>query len=538
MANEKERILLVESNPEISSLIARQALGSLGYPVQVVDNAAAAIQQAVNFAPDVVIANLDLPGLSGKDLLVALASQSSEAPVIVVAPKGSESHVIQAFRLGASDYILWPAREAEVVSAVERVLNQVRARRERESLARRLKSTNDELQTRLRELTTIVALGKAVVSLTDQRALFDKLVESAVSITSADAGWLMVREDARRPFLLAAQRNLPPNLTGPINQPWDDGISSLVALSGESLLINGDPLKRFRIARLAAAAMIVPVKIKNEVIGLLAVIRKANQPFQTDSRTLLEAVADYASISLVNASLFRVLEERARQLQSGVQQAELNEAIQETLLRHTVETLLPPLQRTSQALAAESLDRSDQLRIRLDIVQSLQALQWLQPETPAAGETNLNELTRQALARFQPLVRPFGLALMAELSSAPLLTSANPLQTRQMIEALLGYALHTSPDNSQIAVRLAAEREKYARLTLQIQTVNLAAAEVERLFTATLPPALPGRGVPGIDLGLARRVAEANGGRLLAESDPAKGTRLHLVLPLRPAGSR
>lgn len=54
----------------------------------------------------------------------------------------------------------------------------------------------------------------------------------------------------------------------------------------------------------------VPVKLKKEVVGLLVVVRKAPNPFSPSNKTLLEAVADYASISLVNASLFQALEER------------------------------------------------------------------------------------------------------------------------------------------------------------------------------------------------------------------------------------
>jgi FixJ family two-component response regulator len=79
-------------------------------------------------------------------------------PVIVIATKEQEGDVIQAFRLGASDYLRWPVREADVVSAVERVLKQVRSKSERETLSRQVKQTNQELQRRVRELT-IFAVG-------------------------------------------------------------------------------------------------------------------------------------------------------------------------------------------------------------------------------------------------------------------------------------------------------------------------------------------------------------------------------------------
>lgn len=325
MKTTRERILLVENDPEICDVIARQTLHALGYQVQVARLASAAIQDAVGFSPDIVITDLNLPDLSGKDLLVALNSQGVTAPVIVIAQKGLENDLIQAFRLGAGDYLLWPARETEVVAAVERVLKGVRARREREALARQLKQTNDELQQRVRELTTIFAIGKAVTSITNQSDLFEKIVEGAMYVTEAEAGWLLLRDEQRKSYYLAAQRNLPKSLATRVNQSWDDGISSLVALSGETLSISGEPLARFKISQLGQAALVVPVKIKKEVVGLLVVVRKENRPFNSSNRTLLEAVADYASISLVNTRLFLALEDRARALQRSVEASQANE---------------------------------------------------------------------------------------------------------------------------------------------------------------------------------------------------------------------
>jgi two-component system, NtrC family, sensor kinase len=315
----KERILVVESDPKISDFIAEQTLIPLGYRIEIARVAGEAIQRSAQFAPDLIIANLNLPGLSGKDLLVALSSQGIDVPVIVIAKKGAESDLIQAFRLGAADYLLWPFREAELISAVERAVAQVRSRREREQLAKKLHQANNEMQQRVRELTTIYSIGKAVTSITDQGLLFEKLVDAAVYISEADAGWLLLRMERSKEFLLSAQHNLPPNIASRLNQPWDDGISSLVSLSGEALSIHGEPINRFKISQLAQSLLVVPIRIKKEVIGLLAVARKAAKPFNPSTQALLEAVADYASISLVNARLFRALEERARTYQQSAE---------------------------------------------------------------------------------------------------------------------------------------------------------------------------------------------------------------------------
>jgi FixJ family two-component response regulator len=312
-----ERILIVESDPDIADLIGRQSLKPLGYQVAVVGDAASAIKTAVQSAPDLIVANLNLPGLSGKDLLTALNSQGVKAPVVMVAEKGQEADALVAFRLGATDALFWPARDAEVVACVERALSQTKETRERQKLDRQLKVTHEELQKRLKDIGTLLAMGKAVVSITDQRQLFDRILEGALQLGGADMCWLLLREEKSNTFLLRAHRGLPDAWAKKMNQPIDDGISSLVALSGESLMMNGVALQKFKIAALGKSVGVVPIKIQNEVIGLLIVVRKNDIEIDRSSQTLLEAVADYSSISLVNARLFHALEQTSESARTG-----------------------------------------------------------------------------------------------------------------------------------------------------------------------------------------------------------------------------
>lgn len=321
-----ERVLVVESDPDVSDLISRQALQPLGYQVMVAADSGSAIKQALQFQPDVIVAGLNLPGLSGKDLLVAFSSQGISTPIIVLAEKGQESTVIQAFRLGANDYLMLPLREAEVVSAVERALKQVRERGAREKLDQQIKQMNAELQHRLRDLTTIFSVGRAVISITDQRLLFEKIVEALTSVTEADLGWLTLKDDKSKTFVLVSQRGLPEAWAKKIGQPLDDGVSTLVAMSAEPLSIYGPAVQKFKISALGRSAMVIPVKVQNEAIGLMCLVRKSEKPFTESEQTLAGAIADYASISLVNSRLFRALSHNVEAAQAGEKRK--NDALQ------------------------------------------------------------------------------------------------------------------------------------------------------------------------------------------------------------------
>jgi DNA-binding response OmpR family regulator len=332
-----DRILLVESDPKISDLIARQTLKSVGYQVDVVPDTSSAIKKAFQTPPDLIIADLNLPGLSAKDLLVALTSQGVDTPLLVIANKGQEHDIIQAFRLGAADYILWPSREAEVLSAVERVLGRGRSVRENQRLDLQVSEMNQELHRKVYELTAIVNLGKAVISITDRRILFQKIVDGAAQVANTNIAWLLVRDPNSKAFILSAQRGLPDTWAGKMNMPLDDGVSALVALSGETLAMEGDPLLKFRIVNLGRSVCVVPIKVQHEVIGMLVVVRKEARAFTRTEQTLLEAVSDYASISLVNSRLFRALHEST---QSAREVQKRQSAVLENIRSSIAEELL------------------------------------------------------------------------------------------------------------------------------------------------------------------------------------------------------
>ncbi len=275
------------------------------------------------------------------------------------------------------DVILWPARDAEVVQVVERALQQTHETRVRLQLDRQLEAINQELQRKVHELTTILSIGKAVTSTTDPRRLFKLIVEGAMQVAESETSWLMIRDENTRAFLLTAHRNLPESWAKKINQPLDDGISSLVAVSAETLSIHGGPLEKFKVASLGRSAAVVPIKVQSEVIGLLIVVRKADREIDKVAQSLLEAVADYASISLVNARLFRVVEQNA-------EAAKVNEKQRLTMLESLRESIREEIQVSMYPLDALLSGKSGALTAEQE--QALKTIQSSLQRLSRSGE--------------------------------------------------------------------------------------------------------------------------------------------------------
>jgi signal transduction histidine kinase/DNA-binding response OmpR family regulator len=546
----RDRILIVESDPIISDLLARQSLRAAGYQTYVVNDAGAAITQVVQLAPDLIIADLWLPGLSGKDLMVALSSQNIDIPIVILAQKGTEADIVPAFRLGAADYLMWPVREAEVVAVVERVLKQVHERRERDALAHQLQKANQELQMRVRELTTIFSIGKAVTSITNQSLLFDKIIEGAVKVTQADLGWFLLREDADKPFSLVAQRNLPAILTSHSHHSWDDSISALVAMSGEPLSIYGDPLKRFKIIALGQSALIVPIKIQNTVIGLLVMMRQQPNPFQVSEQNLLCAIADYASISLVNARLFHEVEERARSLQRLVDNARSGEKIN-TEIMFSVQRSLHASVDASQ-LALERLVKDpvarlnddqrqamgvlqEQIRIQNRLVEAISLLNIPQKNNRGLGHVKLNDLLRQMVNHYRHFAQQNNVTLTADIPSDVLVVIAEASQIADVIAGYLSNAIQYANVAGRVIVKLEKINDTTAHLFVTDTGIGIDARRISRIFEPIPQSAIANHrrfGGLGISLPLIKEIITNHHGRVWAESRPGQGATFHFTLPL------
>jgi signal transduction histidine kinase/FixJ family two-component response regulator len=546
MNTSQDRILIVEDDPDISDLIARQALKPLGYGVKVVREAHLAIQEAVRFSPDVMIANLNLTGLSGKDLLVALTSQRIDMPVIVIAKEGMEGDVIQAFRLGASDYIRWPIREAEVVSAVERALVQVRAKREREQLARKVKETNEKLQSRVRELTTILGIGKAVTSITDRHALFDKIIEGAVFVSEADKGWLLLREGESKIFKLSAQRNLPKSLAEKIDQPWDDGISSLVALSGESLSIYGSPLKRFKVSQLGKSALVVPVKIKKDIVGLMVVVRDEPKPFNPSNKALLEALGDYASISLVNVSLYQAVEDRARSLQQVAEASRDKEKINAEILQNISKILDTPLMTILQEIeklagdhrnplnklqTESTLSIQDQVKKAITVVKGLNLLEKTN-SPPNLVTVSLVDLAHQAISKLEKFAIEKSVEIEKKFPSEPIFVLADIEQISQVLNVLLSNAIRVS-HNGKVVIKIQLDSDEKPHVLIKDSGPGISRenrANIFRPFHKVEPYKPVEQDHLGVGLALGKEIVRAHGGELRVDSQLGQGSTFHFTL--------
>jgi type II secretory ATPase GspE/PulE/Tfp pilus assembly ATPase PilB-like protein/CheY-like chemotaxis protein len=121
-------VLLVEDEEQLRRVM-KDLLEREGYTVAEARDGVQALDQVDRFAPDVIILDLNLPGLDGYSVLSQLRSRPATRaiPVVVLTAKGDEDNEVRVFDLGADDFITKPFRARALSARLEAVLGRHRA---------------------------------------------------------------------------------------------------------------------------------------------------------------------------------------------------------------------------------------------------------------------------------------------------------------------------------------------------------------------------------------------------------------------------
>jgi CheY-like chemotaxis protein len=126
------RVLVVDDDPGIR-MICGEVLESAGYVVRDAETGTKALDEARQWRPDIILLDVMLPEMDGFAVAKRLREERATAltPVIFISARGQTKDKVQAFKLGADDYLVKPFDSAELQARVEKALE----RREREYLA-------------------------------------------------------------------------------------------------------------------------------------------------------------------------------------------------------------------------------------------------------------------------------------------------------------------------------------------------------------------------------------------------------------------
>ncbi len=132
-----EEILVVDDSPTMAKLL-EMGLRAAGFHVRVATNGTDGLAMALERPPDLVLADVMMPGLDGVELTQHLRADSRTASttIILVTAKGYSAAKLEGFEAGADDYIVKPFDTEELLARVKGALRRARILRAQSPLTR------------------------------------------------------------------------------------------------------------------------------------------------------------------------------------------------------------------------------------------------------------------------------------------------------------------------------------------------------------------------------------------------------------------
>ena len=122
MTTHRPRILVIDDEPQIHRFLT-PALEAAGYEPIRADSGEAGLRELARRAPDAVVLDLGLPDMDGKEALER-ARRFYEGPVLILSARHLEAEKIDAFDLGADDYVEKPFSVGELLARLRAVLRR------------------------------------------------------------------------------------------------------------------------------------------------------------------------------------------------------------------------------------------------------------------------------------------------------------------------------------------------------------------------------------------------------------------------------
>ncbi|MCB0026933.1 MAG: response regulator, partial [Anaerolineales bacterium] len=303
--------------------MSQSILKPKNFEVIIADDGIKGLELALTAAPDLIITDNQMPGMTGLELLSALKQRGVGIPAILMTAHGSEQIAVEAFRLGIRDYVIKPFEPEDMYEAIESALREARLEKERDDLLQKLTDSNAQLQRRLQEINTLYGIGKSVSSSLEIEEVLRRVVDAAVYVTGAEEGSLLLLDEEHGELYVRASKNME-SATKSMRLRVDDSLAGQVLRTKKPLVIDDDDRwQKIKTAYLVKSLIYVPLISEGNAVGVLGVSnRRKSASFERRDTRVLAMLADYASIAIRNADHYSRTETERTKLSAILTQSQ------------------------------------------------------------------------------------------------------------------------------------------------------------------------------------------------------------------------
>jgi response regulator RpfG family c-di-GMP phosphodiesterase len=293
------RVLVVDDEPSIREVLL-DFLVMEGYDVIAVADGEEALRELDSQVFDAALLDMKMPGISGLDVLEAIARLPRRPLVIMMTGYGTVETAISAMKQGAWDYVLKPFKVPDVIRLLERGMAQ-----------RQLEEENIQL----REAVQIYELSQQISAQLELDPICDLLIgvarrelsPDAVSIWMHEAsGWRLEQPWSRADLSVAMRRMLMAPALDALD--WDVAQAGVLYTEALAALWPDATLDE------QAAAAVIPLMTKGKLLGALVVVcLDDGARLREGTRKMLSVLCDHVSEAVENARLYGALQQTFKQ---------------------------------------------------------------------------------------------------------------------------------------------------------------------------------------------------------------------------------
>ena len=397
------------------------------------------------------------------------------------------------------------------------------------------------LQTKARQLETLLTTGQALVAKLESQELLDTLTRDTRRMLQGSACALYLHDAARGTVRFGALDS-PGAPVMPEGEQPDHACFAAAALHTKKQVEFADVRSAdfHSIADLPDdptlhAALLTPLLFEQEVLGVLAVFTDRPHRFDNDEKRVCATLASLGAVALQNARLYtRVFqsEETLRKQEQlttlGLLAAEIAHEIRNPLtvlkLLHGglgLDFAVSDPRRTDVRVIGEKLDQLESIVTRV--------LNFAKAPSSLHSRWALADIIADTLVLVRPKLAQAKVHLLYEPPGDAFVVEANKGQLQQVLLNLLLNATQAMPDGGAIALSFGPAADGFVTLDLADTGTGIPEAVRDRIFDSFFSGRPDGT---GLGLAIAKRILQAHHGDIALISTGPGGTTMRISLPL------
>jgi signal transduction histidine kinase/ActR/RegA family two-component response regulator len=468
------------------------------------------------------------------------------------APMLVDGEVVGALNVWRTEVHPFEAREMAIVTAFA---GQAAMAVHGVTLVQELEARSAELAKNVERLEALREVGEAVSSSLDVDHVLSTIAMHAVALSGTDGGSIMEYSDHDRCFMVRSVHRTDPAVVERLRSIRIDLDETLVGRAAKQRhpiavpdldKVRLDPHTQILYDDGWRSLVAVPMLREDQIVGSLIVRRKRTGHFSEETLDLLETFASQSALALLNARLFRELEEQSVELELASTHKSEFLASMSHELRTPLNAVLGFSEVLLEQMFGEINERQEEYlrdihgsgQHLLELLNEILDLSKVEAGRMELeyGSFDLRTLLELATSMLRERATLHGIDLRVDTEDDLGAVYSDELRLKQVVLNLVTNAVKFTGDGGSVVVRAERHGPEIV-ITVTDTGVGVPEADRERIFESFQQG---GRGSSreegtGLGLTLSRRLVELLGGRMWLDSEVGRGSTFGFSLP---AGDR